>query len=81
MEVQAAVLVLVWQLPQPEAMVDVMPRATVRTVGLLRAQSPGALAAIRAAVTNEAATYATATGLAVAMGATLTSGRNPATTP
>jgi hypothetical protein len=62
-------------------MLEVMQRATVRTAGLLRAQSPDALAAIRAAVTDEAATYATGAGIAVPMGATLTSGRKPATTP
>src|SRR3954469_13123711 len=80
-DVQAVVLPLVWQLPQPEAMLDVMQRATVRTPGILRAQTPEALAAIRAAVTNEAVTYATATGIAVPMGAALTSGRKSAATP
>ena len=80
-DAQAVVLPLVWELPRPEAMLEVMQRATVRTAGLLQAQSPDALAAIRAAVTDEAATYATGAGIAVPMGATLTSGRKPATTP
>ena len=80
-DVQAVVLPLVWELPQPEAMLEVMQRATVRMAGLLRAQSPDALAAIRAAVTEEAAIYATGAGIAVPMGATLTSGRKPATSP
>jgi ubiquinone/menaquinone biosynthesis C-methylase UbiE len=80
-DAQAVVLPLVWEVPQPEAVMEAMQHATVRTAGLLRAQSPDALAAIRAAVTDEAATYATGAGIAVPMGATLTSGRKPATTP
>ena len=78
-DVQAVVLPLIWELPQPEAMLEAMQRATVRMAGLLRAQSPDASAAIRAAVTEEAAIYATGAGIAVPMGATLTSGRKPAT--
>ena len=77
-DVQAVVVPLVWELPRPEAMLEVMHCGTVRMGGLLQAQSPDALDAIRAAVTEEAATYATAGGIAVPMGATLTSGRKPA---
>lgn len=76
-ETEAILLPLVWQLPDPEAMLEVMQRATVRTAGLLQAQSAPALAAICAAVTAEAATYATTDGIAVPMGATLTAGRKP----
>ncbi|MFN8662402.1 MAG: methyltransferase domain-containing protein [Thermomicrobiales bacterium] len=73
----AVVLSLVWQLPGPAAMLEVMQRATVRTAGLLQAQSAPALAAIREAVTAEAATYTVPDGIAVPMGATLTAGRKP----
>jgi ubiquinone/menaquinone biosynthesis C-methylase UbiE len=76
-ETTSVVLPLVWQLPGPDAMLEVMQRATVRTAGLLQAQSAPALAAIREAVTAEAATYATPDGIAVPMGATLTAGRKP----
>jgi SAM-dependent methyltransferase len=80
-DVQAVVLPLVWELPQPEAMLEVMQRATVRIGGLLQAQSPDALDAIRAAVADEAATYATGAGIAVPMSAALTSGWKVATSP
>lgn len=73
----SVVLPLVWQLPGPAAMLEVMQRATVRTAGLLQAQLAPALAAIRDAVMAEAATYTTPNGIAVPMGATLTAGHKP----
>jgi hypothetical protein len=52
-------------------------QGTVRTAALLRAQTPEALATIREAMRAEAATYATASGVEVPMGAVLTSARKP----
>lgn len=52
----------VWRLPSPDALFEAMSTATVRTAGLLRAQSPAALAAIRAAVGEVAGAYATDKG-------------------
>jgi ubiquinone/menaquinone biosynthesis C-methylase UbiE len=48
----------VWQLPAAGALFDIMVEGTVRTRALLRAQSPAALAAIRAAMTEGARAYA-----------------------
>jgi hypothetical protein len=62
-------------------MLEVMQRATVRIGGLLQAQSPDTLDAIRAAVADEAATYGTGAGIAVPMSAALTSGWKVATSP
>jgi ubiquinone/menaquinone biosynthesis C-methylase UbiE len=47
----------VWRLPSPDALVDAMYDGTVRMGGLLRAQVPEALRAIRAAVRSAAETY------------------------
>ncbi len=46
-----------WRLPTPEALFAVMENGTVRTAGLLRAQSPAAREAIRTAVAEEVRTY------------------------
>jgi SAM-dependent methyltransferase len=46
-----------WRLASPEQFLDAMQYGTVRTAGLLRAQTPAALAAIGAAVREAAATY------------------------
>jgi SAM-dependent methyltransferase len=77
--VDTVTLPLVWRFPDPDAVFEALRRGTVRNAGLLRAQTPAALAAIRAAVRAEAATYETGGGVAVPMGAVLTSGRKPGT--
>ena len=46
-----------WRLPSPDALFEVMRGATVRTAGLLRAQTEEALAAIRAAMRAAASAY------------------------
>jgi SAM-dependent methyltransferase len=48
----------VWRFPSPAAFFDGISASTVRTAALLRAQSAGDLAKIRAAVENETARYA-----------------------
>ena len=50
-------LPLLWRLGAPEAVFDTMLGASVRTAGFLRAQSPQALGAIRAAVREEVLRY------------------------
>jgi SAM-dependent methyltransferase len=75
--VRSATLPLVWRFPDAEAVFPAIQQGTVRTAALLRAQTPAALAAIREAVRAEAATYATASGIDVPMGAVLTSARKP----
>jgi SAM-dependent methyltransferase len=47
----------VWRLPSPDALFEAMFGSTVRTAGLLRAQSSEALGAIRAAMRREACAY------------------------
>ena len=76
-DVLSTVLPLLWRFPDAEAVFAAIQQGTVRTAALLRAQSPEALAAIREAVRAEAATYATASGVEVPMGAVLTSARKP----
>jgi hypothetical protein len=75
--VQSTTLPLVWRFRDAEAVFAAMQQGTVRTAALLRAQTPEALAAIREAVRAEAATYATASGVKVPMGAVLTAARTP----
>jgi SAM-dependent methyltransferase len=74
-DVQSTVLPLVWQFPDAEAVFPAIQQGTVRTAALLRVQTPQALGAIREAMRAEAATYATASGVEVLMGAVLTSAR------
>ena len=47
----------VWRLRSPDALFENMQGSTVRTAGLLRAQTPGALQAIRAALRDMAGSY------------------------
>jgi SAM-dependent methyltransferase len=65
----------VWRLGSPEALFEVMCHATVRTAGLLRAQTPEALVQIRQAITAGARTYADGNGVALPMPAMLASAR------
>ena len=46
-----------WRLPSPDALLEAFLEATVRTGGLLRAQSPWALQAIRTAVREACRAY------------------------
>jgi SAM-dependent methyltransferase len=78
-DVETAALPLVWRLPSPDAVLEAMQQGTVRTAGLLRAQTSEALDAIRAAVRAEAASHETGSGVDVPMGAVLASGRKPGT--
>jgi ubiquinone/menaquinone biosynthesis C-methylase UbiE len=64
-------LQLAWPLPSPAALFEAMSRGGVRTAAILRAQTPGALAAIREAVRQEVEKYATASGYVVPMQAVL----------
>jgi SAM-dependent methyltransferase len=65
-----------WRLPTPGALIDAFLEGGVRTRGLLRAQTPEALSAIREAARGEAARYAHGDGPGVefAMPAVLASG-------
>jgi SAM-dependent methyltransferase len=76
-DVHSTTLPLVWQFSDPDAVFTALQQGTVRIAALLRAQSPEALTAIRQAVRAEAASYATARGVDVPMGAVLTSSRKP----
>jgi SAM-dependent methyltransferase len=64
---------LTWRLPTPEALLDAFLEGGVRTRGLLRAQTPAALAAIREAVRVGAEPYARAGGVELPMPAVLSS--------
>jgi len=63
-----------WRLPSPDALLDAFLEGGVRTRGLLRAQTPEALAAIRVAARNEAARHAREDGVEFAMPAVLATG-------
>jgi SAM-dependent methyltransferase len=76
-DVRTTTLPLLWRFPDPGALFTAIQLGTVRTAALLRAQTPAALEAIRDAVRAEAATYASASGVGVPMGAVLASGRKP----
>jgi hypothetical protein len=65
----------VWELGSPEALYEVMRHATVRTAGLLRAQTPEALAQIRQAIVDRARAYRAGGGVAIPMPAMLASAR------
>jgi SAM-dependent methyltransferase len=68
---------LVWRLPTPASLFQIMLTATVRTAGLLRAQPPGAHAAIRVAVAEEAGRYLRRDIVELPMPALLASGAKP----
>ncbi len=70
-------LPLRWRLPGPGALLEAFLTGGVRTRGLLRAQSPAALAAVRAAARAAAARHATAEGVELAMPAVLAAGVKP----
>lgn len=62
-----------WRLPSPARLFDVMETATVRTAGLLRAQTDEARKAIRRAMTNSARAYERDGGVELPMSAVLAS--------
>ena len=70
-------LPLAWRLASADAVFDALSRGGVRTAAVLRAQTPAALAAIRAAVRNGVEAYARDGEFVVPMPAVLASGRKP----
>ena len=68
---------LVWQPPSAEAAFETFMTGGVRTTAVLRAQTPEALARVRAAVLAALASYETADGLAIPMPVWIASGRRP----
>jgi len=74
---ERVVLPLVWSLRSVEALLDAMERGTVRTGGLLRAQTPENLEAIRKEVRLEAAKHDRGGTLVLPMPAVLLSGTKP----
>jgi SAM-dependent methyltransferase len=72
--VEVRELPLRWRLPSPEALLDAFLEGGVRTRGLLRAQTPEALTAIREATRSDAARYARGNGVEFAMPAVLAVG-------
>ncbi len=72
-DVEVRELPLVWRLPSADAPFDALSRGGVRTAAVLRAQTPTALAAIRAAVRREVEAYAREGGFVIPMPAVLAS--------
>lgn len=68
---------LVWVLPSGEALFDACMRGSVRTGGLLRAQTPAALEAIRAAVCESARAFERDGHVELPMPVWIGSGRTP----
>ncbi len=68
----------IWRLPSPETLFEAMRGATVRTAGLLRAQSDEALKAIRTAIRDAARAYQRDDRIELPMPAVLASGTKPA---
>jgi hypothetical protein len=66
-----------WRVSSPEALFTVAMDATVRTRGLLQAQTPSALAAIREAVIAAANAYRTPRGVEMPMPAVLSWAAKP----
>lgn len=62
-----------WHVPSIDALFDALLRGTVRTAGLLRAQTPETLALIREAVTEASAPYRHVDGYALPMPAVVAS--------
>jgi ubiquinone/menaquinone biosynthesis C-methylase UbiE len=73
-DVHARHLPLIWRLSSPDAVFDALSRGGVRTAAVLRAQTPAALDAIRAAVRRGVQGYAKDGGFHVPMPAMLASG-------
>jgi len=73
-DVKVQLLPLTWRLSSADAVFDALLRGGVRTAAVLRAQTPAALDAIRAAVRREVETYANDGAFLVPMAAVLASG-------
>lgn len=73
-DVQIQALALTWRLPAPDAAFDAISRGGVRTSAVLRAQTPAALEAIRAAVRRGVERYERDGVFLVPMPAVLASG-------
>ena len=67
----------IWRLRSPDALFEIMSGATVRTAGLLRAQSREALDAIRSAVREASLNYLTGGVIELPMPAVLASAARP----
>lgn len=76
-DVHVQELPLTWNLTSVDAVFDAMSRGGVRTAAVLRAQTPDALAAIRAAVRLGVEPYASDGGFAIPMPAVLASATTP----
>ena len=74
--VEVRPLPVAWRLASPDAVFDAMSRGGVRTAAILRAQTPAALEAIRAAVRREVDGYASGGGFVIPMPAILASAMN-----
>jgi SAM-dependent methyltransferase len=72
-DIKVQELPLTWRLTSPDAVFEALSRGGVRTAAVLRAQTPDALAAIRAAVRRGIEAYARDGGFAVPMPAVLAS--------
>jgi ubiquinone/menaquinone biosynthesis C-methylase UbiE len=68
---------LIWRLPSPDALFENMFEGTVRTAGLLRAQSADAIRAIRKALRQAAMPYQKGDGVELPMPAVLASAQKP----
>jgi SAM-dependent methyltransferase len=66
-----------WRVPSVDALFEALLQGTVRTAGLLRAQTPGTLAMIRAAVVAASARYRASDGLVLPMPAVVASALKP----
>jgi SAM-dependent methyltransferase len=66
---------LVWRLDSADALYDAFVEGAVRTAALLKAQTSGALAAIRRAISERAETFRRGPTIEIPMAAVLTSGR------
>jgi ubiquinone/menaquinone biosynthesis C-methylase UbiE len=68
---------MAWRLPSAEQFFQTMLEGTVRTRGVLQAQTPEALAAIRSAVIDAATAYRTTDGVEIPAPAVLASATRP----
>ena len=74
---RVAMVPMVWRLPSGDALLAAMKEGTVRTGAVLRAQSPGAIAAIRAAVVAECEAWRRGGTIELPMPAVLASASKP----
>jgi len=76
-EIAVTQLPLVWRLASPDEVFDAFYNGSARTGGLLRAQTPSALAAVRNAILKNAAAFARGDHLEIPMPALVFSARKP----